>query len=49
MTPQREVVEWNKEHNGFYPFYDDEVGPSPEFVEVIGNIHEHPELLTKEP
>ena len=47
-------VEWREETTGFYPFtecstacWDGEIIPNKE-VEVIGNIYEHPDLLSKD-
>jgi uncharacterized phage protein (TIGR01671 family) len=43
-------VEWKDDHTGFYPFVEDEgydgvIMFSVDKCEVIGNIHENPELL----
>ena len=45
----KSVVKWNKDASGFYPFIQ-EIGDygrpnSGEWIEVIGNIYENPELL----
>lgn len=48
----QEVVSWQDDTSGFYPFADSPEncghcggGTSPMSVDVIGNIHENPELL----
>ena len=52
-TPRKEVVEWLEGAAGFDPFMDaDEaegqaVYPESHQCEVIGNIHENPDLLPK--
>lgn len=43
------IVYWNEECAGFYPFYDQDnpigYGVIGEESEVIGNVHDNPELL----
>ncbi len=39
------VVSWDDEHTGFDPFGSQEAAEWGDGVEVIGNIHEKPELL----